>query len=108
MPTAVIDGATIRDWDSFHDECARVFGFPTFYGRNLNAFVDCLNYLEQDVGMTKFVLKPGETLEVRVNGSATLRNAAPDILQALRDSIGHINRDYEERGLPALVRLVEE
>lgn len=108
MPTAVIDGTAIRDWESFHDECARKLGFPGFYGRNLNAFVDCLNYLEQDVGMTRFVLKPGETLDVRITNSADLQSVAPDILQALRDSIGYVNRNYDERGLPALVRLIEE
>ncbi len=35
----------ITDWETFHAECARVFGFPQFYGRNMNAWIDCLSYL---------------------------------------------------------------
>lgn len=108
MATAVIDGTAIHDWDSFHNECARVLGFPTFYGRNLNAFADCLQYLDEDVGMTRYVLEEGETLEVRVSSSGHLRKSAPDILDALKDTVEHVNRNYHVRGLPSLVNLVED
>jgi RNAse (barnase) inhibitor barstar len=32
-----LDCDRIHDWDSFHDEFARIFGFPDFYGRNMIA-----------------------------------------------------------------------
>ena len=34
---ARVIGRNIRNWDSFHDEFNRVFGFPAFYGRNMDA-----------------------------------------------------------------------
>ena len=35
-----VDCARIHDWNSFHDEFATVFGFPDFYGRNMNAWIE--------------------------------------------------------------------
>ena len=29
---------TIIDWESFHDVFQTALGFPSFYGRNMNAF----------------------------------------------------------------------
>jgi hypothetical protein len=53
MPIVRVDASEIRDWDSFHDVFAQVFGFPDFYGRNLNAWIDCMTYLDDPVaGMT--------------------------------------------------------
>ena len=48
-----IDCAIIHDCNSFHDEFARVFGFPSFYGRNMNAWIDCMTSLDEpEDGMT--------------------------------------------------------
>ena len=33
-----IDTARIKDWDSFHNVFAEAFGFPGFYGRNMDAW----------------------------------------------------------------------
>ncbi|WP_034295338.1 barstar family protein [Herbaspirillum sp. RV1423] len=99
MPTARLNGELIADWDSFHDECAKVFGFPDFYGRNMNAWVDCLSYLRDDDGMSKFVLKDNEVLTIEVQHSEKLRATAPDILEELQFCVAMINErcaDYEE------------
>ena len=50
----------ITDWDSFHETFAAALGFPSYYGRNMNAWVDCLTY--EDDGMTAIPVKPGEVL----------------------------------------------
>ena len=36
----------IHDWDSFHTVFARVFGFPDFYGRNMDAWIDCMSSID--------------------------------------------------------------
>jgi hypothetical protein len=36
----------IGDADSFHDVSAATFGFPAFYGHNVNAWIDCLTNLD--------------------------------------------------------------
>ena len=99
MPTARLNGELIHDWDSFHNESISVFGFPEFYGRNLNAWVDCLSYLREDDGMSKFVLLDNEVLTIEVQHSEKLRAAAPEILEELQFCVAMINErceDYEE------------
>ncbi|MCA9610738.1 MAG: barstar family protein [Myxococcales bacterium] len=36
-PIVAIPTRRIVDWDTFHDVFAEAFGFPGFYGRNLDA-----------------------------------------------------------------------
>src|SRR5215469_11650280 len=106
MTVATRPGAEIRDWDSFHTVSARELGFPAFYGRNMNAFVDCLTYLDQADGMSRFSLLPGEILELRVVDSATFRQSAPEVAAAFVDAITSINRRYSDRGKAEVIRLV--
>lgn len=40
-----IDCDLISDWDTFHDMFSQAFGFPDFYGRNMNAWIDCMTLL---------------------------------------------------------------
>ena len=40
MKRVKIDCNKIKDWDSFHDIFAKEFGFPDFYGRNMDAWKD--------------------------------------------------------------------
>ena len=99
MATARLNGELITDWDSFHSQCASVFGFPDFYGNNMNAWVDCLSYLRDDDGMSKFVLKENEVLTIEVQNSDKLLAAAPDIVEELQFCVAMINdrcEDYEE------------
>jgi RNAse (barnase) inhibitor barstar len=99
MATARLNGELITNWDSFHTQCAAVFGFPDFYGNNMNAWVDCLSYLRDDDGMSKFVLQPDEMLTIEVTHSDKLREAAPEIVDELQFCVAMINErceDYEE------------
>lgn len=53
MPNVRIDARRITDWESFHDVFAESFGFPEFYGRNLDAWIDCMTCLDEpDSGMS--------------------------------------------------------
>ena len=106
MPTAHLNGEHITDWDSFHTECAAAFGFPEFYGRNMNAWVDCLSYLRDDDGMSKFRLKDNEILHVEVQHSDKLRQHLPEILEELEFCIAAINERYEDYGEAAGLKLI--
>ena len=106
MVKAHLDGSQIRDWNSFHDVSARELGFPSFYGRNLNAWADCLTYLDLSDGMSRFSLRPGEVLELEVTDSQSVKRQAPDVLQALIETVEFVNKSYEERGKAPMLRLV--
>lgn len=103
MASAQIHGALIADWPSFHAECRRALGFPAFYAGTMDAWVDCLSYLRDEDGMSKFRLKPNETLQIVVLDAQLMRTQAADILEEMTFCIAGINERYEDYGeLPAL------
>lgn len=103
MATVQLDGEAIADWESFHKACAAAFGFPEFYGRTMDAWVDCLSYLRDDENMTKFRLKPDEVLQITITNTAALKRAAPDLLEEIAFCIEGINERYDDYGeKPAL------
>jgi hypothetical protein len=106
MPKVTIDTKAIHDWDTLHAVCKEVFGFPDFYGRNGNAFIDCLIYLDEGDGMSRFVLKPGETLTVELSGAYEFADRAPEQAVALLAWIGAVNAQHVEDGKPPMLVLV--
>lgn len=103
MASVELNGEAIVDTDSFHAECKRAFGFPEFYGNSMDAWVDCLSYLRDDDGMTRFKLKGAEVLEIVVLKSAAMRARAPDLLDEMSYCVAGINERYDDYGeKPAL------
>ncbi len=43
MAYASILMSNISSWKEFHEASHVAFGFPDFYGRNNNAWIDCLS-----------------------------------------------------------------
>lgn len=106
MASTQIDGAKICDWNSFHDECQQAFGFPEFYGRNLDAWVDCLSYLRDADGMTRFQLGENEKLSIIILNAETMRSQAADIFDEVTYCIGGINERYEDYGEKPALELI--
>jgi len=58
------DGCNWRVEDDFHDEVANALQFPGYYGRNLNAFKDCMRDVEvSDDGGMVIVIRNIEAVE---------------------------------------------
>ena len=103
MATAELNGAAIKDFDSFHAECKVAMGFPDSYGNTMDAWVDCLSYLRDDDSMSKFKLKPNEVLEIVIKDAAAMKAAVPDILEEITYCVAGLNERYEDYGeKPAL------
>jgi RNAse (barnase) inhibitor barstar len=103
MATAELNGAAITDVDSFHAACKAALGFPDTYGNTMDAWVDCLSYLRDEDGMSKFRLKPNEVLEIVIKDAAAMKAAAPDILEEVSYCVAGINERYDDYGeKPAL------
>ena len=79
----------ITDWNSFHDTFAAALGFPNYYGRNMNAWVDCLTY--EDDGMNAFPVEPGDVLTLQLKDCKAFRARCPEIYEALVDSAAFVN-----------------
>jgi hypothetical protein len=100
MATAELNGAAIKDFAGFHAECKAALGFPDTYGNTMDAWVDCLSYLRDEDGMSKFRLKPNEVLEIVIKDAAAMQ---PDILEEVTYCVAGINERYEDYGeKPAL------
>lgn len=79
MQTVVIDCRTIKDWESFHDTFEQAFGFPAWYGRNLDAWVDLMTNLDEK-GYSDFSVLRGETVMLWLENAGKLKQVVPDIL----------------------------
>ncbi|MBJ9665648.1 barstar family protein [Burkholderia gladioli] len=104
MTNVLTDTAKITDWPSFHRVFSQIFGFPSFYGNNMDALVDCLSYLDE-AEMTSLHVKPGETLAIQLGAVVSFRRRCPDLFEALQDPCAFVNwRRTREHGA-ALVAL---
>jgi RNAse (barnase) inhibitor barstar len=79
----------IIDWDTFHETFARTLGFPSFYGRNMDAWIDCLTY--EDDGLTAFPVPPGQVLTLELVDCRDFRARCPEIYAALVDCAAFVN-----------------
>ncbi|GGI54107.1 barstar family protein [Oxalicibacterium solurbis] len=103
MPSVQLDGSKIADWNDFHTLCAEAFGFPDFYGRTIDAWIDCLSYLRDDENMTKFRLQENDVLQIVITHADDLRKQAPDLLEEVAFCVEGINDRYTDYGeKPAL------
>jgi hypothetical protein len=107
MPIVTLPTEEIRDQQSFHTVCQRVMGFPAFYGRNMNAWIDCLSYLDEGgAGMSAFTVHGEEHLIVEIPGAEALRERAPDVFQDMIECTAFVNQRYVTRGRRAPIALV--
>ena len=108
MASVVLDTKAIHDLETFHTECALVFGFPSFYGRNMNAWIDCLSYLPLGDGMSSFTLGAHEQLFIHVPDFEAFSKRAQDVCTALLECTAFVNRRYIGAGdSPRLVLVLQ-
>ncbi len=93
MATHVIDGRGICDWKSFHDVFQLTFGFPGYYGRNLNAWIDCIDDVEGEAGIRTLLIEH----------AGHLKATNPEIFDALVECTAFVNwRHVSKGGAPVL------
>jgi RNAse (barnase) inhibitor barstar len=100
-----IDTRTITDWDSFHSVFAATFGFTDFYGRNMNAWIDCLTYIDDpDDAMTRIHAPSGGVVVIHLEHARDFRNRCPELFDAIVKCSSFVNyRRTEDGGEPVLV-----
>lgn len=98
MADRTLDTARILDWSTFYAICAEVFGFPAFYGSNMNAWIDCLTYIDDGDGMSNVVLDADEYLFVHLLDYENFTARQPDISAALLKCTAFVNRRFLNRG----------
>ncbi len=91
---AEINCANIKDWDSFHDEFQSAMGFFEGYGRNLNAWIDCMGDMYTNgeyESLTKFNLNDGDRFTLVLRNSEMFAKNYPGILQAFSECAASVN-----------------
>jgi len=107
LNTARLQTKNITDWNSFHEIFAGLMDFPDFYGRNMNAWIDCMSYLnDPDAAMTGFTLKPGELFNLEIADTEDFARRLPEIFRALIECTAFVNRRHTEEGNPPILALV--
>jgi RNAse (barnase) inhibitor barstar len=74
----------ITDWASFHRVCKEAFGFPDYYGRNMNSWIDCMSSFETDE----------EIFQVEIIDTEDFNSRLPDILDAMVECTAFVNNRY--------------
>ena len=106
MTVAAIDCAEITDRASFHRVFKEKFGFPNFYGANMDAWIDCMTSLDapQD-GMTTVHVEKGQVLTLQLDNVDSFRQRCPDTYAALIESSAFVNCRRIEKGLERVLAL---
>lgn len=108
MPIIPIPTDRITDWDSFHDVFAEALGFPPHYGRNLDAWIDCMTYADDsEAGMISpyLVAQDGDVLTLELGILGDFAERCPEQYNALNECASFVNYRRIERGARSIVAL---
>jgi RNAse (barnase) inhibitor barstar len=95
MKTINIDGSNITDWESFHDTFYEEMHFPGYYGRNMDAWIDCVGEIARD----------NELLLLNISNIKRLKKNNPEIYEAINECSAFVNYCFFEKGLKAALAL---
>ena len=98
MPKVIIEGPALVSFDGFHDAFADAFGFGDRYGRDLDAWIECMS----DLALRELRETQDDPLSVVV---VAAHASAQDVLDALVDCTAAANRRRAEAGDLAPIHL---
>nr|WP_244563908.1 barstar family protein [Ensifer aridi] len=109
MKTTVIaiDANLIKDWPTFHSVFQSALGFPGFYGRNMDAWVDCMDYIDQpESRMTSIVIGEGDLLALRIDKCEEFKRRCPEQFSALIECTAFVNFRRTSQGRRSMIALL--
>jgi hypothetical protein len=101
-----LDCENIRDWPSFHEKFARVFGFPDFYGGNMDAWIDCMTSLDApEDGLSSVHCASGSVLTLELQNVKSFRERCSMQYNALLECAAFVNWRRIESGDSSVLAL---
>jgi RNAse (barnase) inhibitor barstar len=89
-----IDGKSLADWEKFHDFFASTFDFPAYYGRNMDAWNDCMSDYCYSKGL----------VSLHIDNAAEFKTMNPTAFAAIVECSAFINwRSTDKGGDPLIV-----
>jgi hypothetical protein len=102
----LLDTRRITDWDSFHEVFAELFGFPDFYGRNMDAWIDCMTDLDDpSTGMTTIHAPAGGVVTLQLEYVDEFVRRCPKQYEAIVECVAFVNWRRIETGETAVLAL---
>ena len=87
-----IETTKICDWASFHDVFSEAFGFPDFYGRNMDAWIDCMTNLDDPAaGLSRIHAPESGMVTLQLDGVEGFADLCPEQYRAVVDCSAFVN-----------------
>jgi hypothetical protein len=107
MTVVSVPADLIVDWDTFHTVFEAKLGFPGYYGRNMDAWIDCLTYADdEDAGMIAQPVARGGMLALRVDNIDEFEKRCPEQYRGLVECVAFVNYHRIEVGQEPVLALV--
>lgn len=109
MQTTIVNipASEIKDWETFHEVFKCVFGFPDFYGRNMNAWIDCMGDLDDPgTGMVQVAVEAGDLVAIRIDDAADFERRCPEQFRALMECAAFVNLRRIDQGESPVLTLM--
>lgn len=105
-PIVRLDCDRITGRESFHSVFAEVFGFPEFYGRNMNAWIDCMSYLDEpESGMTTVHAPAGGVVTLHLDEADWFAARCPEQYTEMVECAAFVNWRRSSQGQSAVLAL---
>ena len=106
MKLVRIDTRRIRAWRTFHDVFSEAFGFPDYYGRNMDAWIDCMTYLnDATVADTSVQGDAGEVVVLGLDHGEDFCTGCPELCAAVIECSAFVNWRQIEVGKETVLAL---
>jgi Barstar (barnase inhibitor) len=106
MMVVRLDCNRITDWESFHIVFADVFGFPAYYGRNMNAWIDCMSCLDEPTSrVTAITVPPNGVLTLQLDSVDSFALRCPEQYAAIVECTAFVNWRRSSQGESAVLAL---
>jgi RNAse (barnase) inhibitor barstar len=103
-PIVRIDARALVDRDQFHATFAEKFGFFDGYGRNMDAWIDCMSTLrDTKEALTQVHIGAEDTLTILLEHYDVLRDEAPKHWRYLIECAAFLNLRAVEAGERPLI-----
>lgn len=99
MKTVKIQASAITDEVSLHAEFVKTLEFPSYYGNNWDAWIDCMSCLTEPTGyMSSVHVDSTEGLRLELVNGEDFRLRCPSLFADLVDCLEFVNSRYADRG----------
>ena len=106
MAEVTIDTKKITDKASFHQVFKDALGFFDEYGRNMDAWIDCLQDLHDECGLCGITLATDEMLHLHITDTVDFNMRQPQLMSELVECSSGVNAYFLQENKKARLSLV--